>query len=201
MHKLTHQVLLRALVAASLFCGAGLASASPLYHVTVDTRTLSGTGGYLDFLFAGPASSATPSATVSNVTGAFDGGDTFAWGSPQGSLGSGLASSLVLGNFDEFGEWLHFGGMVSFDLTFAGIDDPGASGMDLAVALLDADQYDYAAGTSGNLVSVSLQPGAPDELAVEPGLARVTAVPEPATLAQMATGFVLLAGALRRRRS
>jgi hypothetical protein len=195
MHTLTSRFL-RALLAASLLCGAGLAAAGPLYHVSIDTGALPGTGGYLDFLFAGPASSAAPSATISNVAGAFDESASFAFGSPQGSLGTGL----VLGNFDEFGEWLNFGGVLSFDLRFNGLDDPAAPGVDLSVALLDTDMFSYAQGTSGNAVTFSLQPGAPDSLSIDSSLASLTAVPEPATLAQMATGFALLAGALRRRR-
>lgn len=195
MHNLTSR-LLRALLAASLLCGAGLAAAGPLYHVSIDTAALPGTGGYLDFLFAGPASSAAPSATISNVAGAFDEGASFAFGSPQGSLGTGL----VLANFDEFGEWLNFGGVLSFDLRFNGLDDPAAPGIDLSVALLDSDQFSYAQGTSGNALTFSLQGGAPDSLSVDASLTSLTAVPEPATLAQMATGFALLLGALRRRR-
>ena len=190
-------LLLHALVATSMFFGACHASASPLYHVAIDTRALAGTGGYVDFLFAGPASPATPTATVSNVAGWFDENDSFAWGSPRGSLASGL----VLGNFDEFGEWLRFGGLLSFDVTFKGLDDPDAPGIDLSVALLDADQFSYVPGTNGNVVTFSLQSGAPDDLTVDRSLATVTAVPEPASLAQMATGIALLAGALRRRRA
>jgi len=188
--------LLPALLAASLLCGAGCAAAGPLYHVSIDTGALPGTGGYLDFLFAGPASAAAPTATISNVAGAFDEGASFAFGSPQGSLGTGL----VLANFDEFGEWLNFGGTVSFDLRFGGVDDPAAPGVDLSVALLDSDQFSYAQGTSGNALTFSLQGGAPDGLSIDSSLASLTAVPEPATLAQMASGLVLLAGALRRRR-
>jgi pectate lyase len=64
----------------------------------------------------------------------------------------------------------------------------------------DADHFSYAHGTNGNVVTFSLQSGAPEDLTVDRSLATVTAVPEPASLAQMATGFALLAGALRRRR-
>jgi hypothetical protein len=195
MHNLK-SLLLHALVATSIFCGAGHASAGPLYHVVIDTRALSGSGGYLDFLFAGPATPASPAATISNVAGLFDESDTFAWGNAQGSLASGL----LLGNADEFGEWLHFGGLLSFDLSFAGLGDPGAPGIDLSVALLDADQFSYAPGTNGNVATFSLQSGAPDDVTVDRGLATLTAIPEPSSLAQMATGLALLAGALRRRR-
>jgi hypothetical protein len=195
MHTLT-SLLLRALVAATMICGAGHASAGALYHVSIDTRALPGTGGYLDFLFAGPVSSATPTATVSNLAGSFDAADTFAWGSPLGSLASGL----TLGNADEFGTWAHFGGILSFDLGFSGTDDPGVPGIALSVALLDADQFSYAPGTTGNVATFSLQAGVPADVAVDGDLATVTPIPEPATTAQMAAGLVLLAGALRRRR-
>jgi hypothetical protein len=189
-------LLLRALVAASMLGGAGHACAVVVYHVSIDTRALPGTGGYLDFLFAGPASSATPVATISNVTGSFDAGNTFAYGSPLGSLAAGL----TLGNADEFGAWAHFGGILGFDLGFNGTDDPGAPGIDLSVALLDADQFSYAPGTNGNVATFSLQSGTPADVAVDRALATVTPIPEPASLAQMAAGFVLLACARRRRR-
>jgi len=189
-------LLLRALFAAAVFTAAGCACAGPLYHVTIDTRTLPGTGGYVDFLFAGPATPAAPTAAIAHATGAFDDADTFAWGSPRGSLESGL----VLGNGDEFGEWLRFGGILAFDLAFDGVDDADAAGMDLSVALLDTDQFSYAPGTSGNVATFDLQPGLAASVTVDAGLASVIPVPEPAGLAQMATGFVLLAGALRRRR-
>ena len=133
---------------------------------------------------------------ISNVTGAFDATNTFAYGGAQGSL----ASSPTLANFDEFGEWAQFGGVLSFDVSFAGMDAPGANGMNLSVALLGADQWTYAAGTNGDVVTFSLLPGAPDDFAASASLARVAAIPEPPTLAQMAGGFALLAGALRRRR-
>jgi len=195
MRTLT-SLLLRALVAASMWCGAGHACAVALYHVSIDTRTLPGTGGYLDFLFAGPASSATPAATISNVTGSFDAGNTFAYGSPRGSLAAGL----TLGNAGEFGAWAHFGGILGFDIGFSGTDDPGAPGIDLSVALLDVDQFSYAPGTNGNVATFSLQAGTPAGVAVDRALATVTPIPEPASLAQMAAGVVLLACALRRRR-
>jgi hypothetical protein len=195
MHNLK-SLLLRALVALAMFSGAAHAFAGPYYHVSIDTTALAGESGYLDFLFAGLGSSATPSAAISNASGDFDASNWFAYGAPQGSLASGL----TLGNFDEFGQWAHFGGLLEFDVRFDGLNDPNAPGMDLSVALLGADQFSYAAGTSGNMVTFSLQPGLPDALTVDPDFAAVTAVPEPASLAQMAAGFVLLMGSLRRRR-
>ena len=195
MHILK-SLLLRTLLAAGTFAAAGCAWANPLYHVTIDTRALPGTGGYVDFLFAGPVSPTAPTATVARVTGSFDDADSFAWGSPRGAL----ASSLVLNNGDEYGAWLGFGGILAFDVAFGGIEAPGASGMDLSVALLGADRFSYAPGTSGNVVTFSLQPGQADDVSADAALAGVTPLPEPAALAQMATGFLLLAGALRRRR-
>jgi hypothetical protein len=195
MHNLK-SLLLRAFVALAMSSGAGYASAGPSYHVAIDTRALAGASGYLDFLFAGPGSSATPSAAISHVAGDVDAGNVFAYGSPQGSP----ASILTLGNFDEFGLWAQFGGLFTFDVRFDGLDDPGAPGMNLSVSLLGADQFSYAAGTSGDLVTFSLQPGAPDAVALDASFATVAAVPEPASMALMAAGLALLAGSARRRR-
>jgi hypothetical protein len=195
MHNLK-SLLLRASVALAMLSGAAYASAGPSYHVAIDTGALAGASGYLDFLFAGPGSSATPSAAISHVAGDVDAGNVFAYGSPQGSP----ASSLTFGNFDEFGLWAQFGGLFTFDVRFDGLDDPGAPGMNLSVSLLGADKFSYAAGTSGDLVTFSLQPGAPDAVALDASFATVAAVPEPASMALMAAGLALLAGSARRRR-
>jgi hypothetical protein len=194
MHTRPSRALRAALLACALFAGAGHASASASYHVTIDTQALPAAGGYLDFLFAGLASSADRSAVVSNATGAFDYGNAFSFGTPQGSL----ATSVKLGNFDEFATWAQFGGQLSFDVRFDGLGNPGTPGIDLSVALLDSDGFSYAPGTSANVVTFSLLPGAMDDVTVDASLA--AAVPEPATPATMAAGGLLLAGVLRRRR-
>lgn len=191
----TARALRAALVACALSAGCGQASAGASYHVTIDTQALPAAGGYLDFLFAGLSTPATPSAIVSNATGAFDYADSFAFGAPQGSL----AASVKLGNFDEFATWAQFGGQLAFDVRFEGLGQAGTPGIDFSVALLDGDGFSYAPGTNANLVTFSLLAGAMDEVTLDAGLAAV--VPEPATTPMLAAGALLLAGVLRRRRS
>jgi hypothetical protein len=52
----------RALLALMLVTGAGVASAGPIYHVTIDTAGLSGSGVF-DFLFSGDAMTAGAATT------------------------------------------------------------------------------------------------------------------------------------------
>jgi hypothetical protein len=195
MQNLKSQFL-RAIVALAMFAGSGQLFASPLsYHVAIDTSTLGGQSGYLDFLFLGLGSAASATASISHLSGNFDTAKSFTYGAPQGTL----ATMLKLANGDEFGQGATFGGVFAFDVGFTGLNDLTAQGIDLSIALLGNDQFSYAAGTDRNLVTFSLQPGAPDVLDVDSRFASVGAVPEPASMALVAAGLALLYGNKRRR--
>jgi hypothetical protein len=186
-------LMVRAILALLMFSGSGHLLASPVYHVSIDSRGLSGQG-YLDFLFLGLGGAAPADVLLTNFSGDFDRSATTA-SNADGSLDAGVTIHNDTG-WNEFGQLANFGGLFTFDVQFDVANDPGAGGSSLSIALLDPDLIRYVEGTAGDLVTFQVVPGQPATFTVS-GNAAV--VPEPATLAQMAAGFMLL-GALRRRR-
>jgi hypothetical protein len=189
--------MLRTLVALAMFSSAGQLFASPVYHVSIDSAGLSGQG-YLDFLFLGTGSSATADVQLTNFTGDFD-KSTTTKSNAEGSLDSGVTIHNDTG-WNEFGQLANFGGLFNFDVQFS-IANDATGGSDLSIALLDSGLNGYVGGTAGDLATFQVYPGQPssfivsDRAAVEPAV-----VPEPATLANMAAGLMLLFGTLRSRR-
>jgi hypothetical protein len=196
MNKIA-SLFLRAALALTLAIGAGSAWAGPQYHVTIDTASLAGQQGYLDFLYLGLDNAAPAVATLSGFKGRFD-GTVYADGEVAGSA----ATRVTIGNggaFNEFALWGAFGGLLGFDVGFE-VEGLQGAGTTLSVALLDAD-FRYL-GTSGDVVTFALQPGAADVVTSAPGLAVVgtaSAVPEPATAWLGAAGLLLMGGVRRRK--
>lgn len=187
--------MLRAMLALAMVCGAGPALAGPLYQVSIDTSALAGQSGYLDFLFLGLGGAAPATAQLSNFSGDF-GAASFSIGEAGGSAGAGVSIGNGTG-WNEFGLWANFGGRFGFDVEFDASPALGA-GSTLAVALLD-DQFNYL-GSAGDIVTFALQPGSPDALTADGGLAAVSAVPEPSSMLLVAIGALVLGGARRRAR-
>jgi MYXO-CTERM domain-containing protein len=189
-----------AALALALGCAGGQALAAPIYHVDIDTSSLSGQAGYLDFLFLGLANAAPAQATLTHFAGAFDAA-SFTYGDAAGAVGT----AVMLGSGDgvtEYAQWARLGGRFSFDLSFDGpaAADTGSgifAGSTFTVALLD-DAFHYL-GASGDLVTISLKPGEPDAVHADAGFAAVSMVPEPSSAWLGAAGLLLLAGARRRR--
>lgn len=176
----------RALLALALLGGA--ATASPIYHVALDTA---GTGGdgflQIDFLPFGTTDVLT--ATISGLNGAFT-------GSPDlvNVVQSGGAYTLSSDAFSEFFQSILLGGTFGFDVTFGGVPtDAGSTG--LTVSLLDG-AFNYLAFPAAEITLVA---GEAPAIAADPAFAAVNAVPEPADWMLVATGLILL-GAMQRRR-
>ena len=183
----------RALLALMLATGAGAASAGPIYQVTIDTRGMDGTG-LLDFAFLGLESSGAATAYLSGFSGAFD--DFVLEGDASGSRETGI----VLGNGSGFNDYLQavtLGDLFRFTVRFDVA--PEGDGTTLGVALYNEELSAYL-GVEGNLVQFDLMPGSAIVVSADNPLTRVSEVPEPASMAVMMMGLMLLGWTLRQRR-
>lgn len=182
----------RALLALMLVTGAGAASAGPIYQVTIDTRGMSGTG-LLDFAFLGLESSGAATAYLSGFSGAF--GDFVLEGDASGTRDTGI----VLGNGSGFNDYLQavmLGDLFRFTVRFDVA--PEGDGTTLGVALYNDDLSGYL-GVEGNLAQFDLMPGSAIVVSADNPLTRLSEVPEPASMAVMMMGLMLLGWTLRRR--
>jgi len=188
------KILSRSLLAVALgACGSVFAF--PVYHVTIDTRTLGTSNAVLDLELGALTGSAAPvTATLNHFMGAYGASDFS--GNASGAIGgsvrlvndagySGLLQSIMLG------------GLFSFDLSF----DVGTGGLDGSsfTAMLYKPDFSATLGMDTPLVQIDLLPGQADVVAPGNAFAGVTAVPEPSTLLSMVTGLGLLGLGLRRR--
>jgi hypothetical protein len=188
LNKLT----VRLLLALSLVCGAAPVMAVEVYHVTIDTSALAGTDGYLDFLLLGLSNAAPVQTQLSNFSGDYT-TSSFALGDTAGDIHSVL-SIANSGAWNEYGQWTHFGGTLSFDIRINNSASSGA-GTTLSIALLDAGLY-YL-GSSGDIVTIALQPGSASIVSADGTYATISAVPEPAAWLLLGAGLLLIG--LRRR--
>lgn len=186
-----------ALLALMLVTGAGAASAGPVYHVTIDTTSLSGSG-VLDFLFSGDATTAGPAtATLSNFSGDLASGSLY--GDASGSAGTSVVFDNVNGEAGLL-QFVNLGGLFGFDLRFDLA--PAGDATTFGIALYDAAFNGYL-GINGNLAQFELVPGSVIGVSADNALTSIaiaSEVPEPATLASLALGLALMGSTLRARR-
>jgi len=181
-------VFSRALLALALLACASIASASPIYHVALDTAATGG-AGYLQVDFLPFGTSDVLTATISNLEGAFDGTPDLV-----NVTQSGGAFTFTSDAFAEFFQAITLGGTFGFDVSFGGVPTDGGS-TGLSVSLLDA-AGDYL---SFQAAQISLVAGMAPAVATDPAFATVNAVPEPADWMLVVTGLMVLATVQRRR--
>ncbi len=199
-----HKVLFGAL----LLCVAVSASAAPItYDVTINTSSIAGTAGSLDFNF-NPGSLTTQSASLQILGFSSDGSLA---GSPAltGDVGGALPSTVTFDNgtgYNDYFEGFTYGSTLSFDVSLYGPALSSPNGISTLGSTFAFSMFSDSAGTIPVLtndmidgfaftVNVDLNGSTTvtnysDQTDVEPP---TSATPEPGGLLLVATGLMLLA--------
>ena len=194
--------------AALAVLSAGQADASVVFAVTVDTSSVNGTPGFLDFQFnAGNATTQAATATISDFTGGTLAGAPSTTGDVSGTLPPTitLVNSTVL---NEYFQNFTYASTFSFLLTLSGpaIDNPNGTstaGSTFGLGLYDSGQNpiltDQGAVTGfAGQVDINLN-GTTSSVEFHtltgPSVVTFQAVPEPGTMLLLGLGLAGLAAA------
>jgi PEP-CTERM motif len=190
-----------------LFAAAANLPASVIYDFAINTSTLSGQAGNLDFLlspFSVPAPGVTAVVSGFSTDAVFNPGDI----SLTNATGS-LASSVTLANASTFNDAFQpvtFGNFVDFEVTLSGpgIDTPDSDGTSFIFSLYDSTgsfglltdspNNDLAGVTADSVNGIVPYTNPPVPGGVS--AASVTPIPEPSTYLLVSLG---LAAAFARR--
>jgi hypothetical protein len=199
------QHLSRAALALVLSASACMAQASTL-HVELDTSGWNGTDGYLDLQFnPSNVNSAVASALVSALSGIT--ADAPALTGDVQALAGGVYKFTNSSDYNDLFQSVHFGGKVSFNVSFSGLPDSaalpqssfsvGLYGSDGQTSLGQGDQW-------GSLLYLNWQAspdgqGSVGKQMIDGSVGAITAVPEPSSWLMLGAGLGLL-GLVRRRR-
>ncbi len=199
-HMLTS--LLRPL-ALALVLGAGSAAASAgVIHVAIDTSSFGAATGYLDMQLSASAGVPLATAVVNNMVGFDSNAFIDSWGLTPVAGGYEFRNDTSNDLFHA----VQFGGILSFDLSFAGAPDPLTRYVSrFVVGAFDESfaplgHYDPVTGA---LADFSWTPsltafgdGSIGVLLTDP---HITVVPEPAAALLVGLGLACMALARRRR--
>lgn len=195
------RALLRGLALAAALASSGVAAAATV-HVAIDTASFGASSGYLDMQLSASSGVPLATATISNMAGF----DSSAYIDSWGVTGLGGGYQFRNDTANDLYHAVTFGGVLSFDLTFAGAPDPWTSYVShFVLSAYDAGNAPLGSydPVSGALADFSWTPARNAQgtgtIGVSLSDARVSTVPEPAAWLQLGTGLALLmAGALRR---
>lgn len=200
---------------AFLLTAAPLAVADPItYIVTVDSSSITGTTGSLDFQFnPGPLTSQAASLQILDFSS-----DGSLAGSPAltGDVGGALPGTLTFDNGTQFNDYFDdftFGSTLSFQVSLYGTalsspDGVSTSGSDFAFSMFSDPAGTIPALTTDTVngfaatVAVNLDGTTTvTDPSIQTIIASSTVIPEPSNLLLMATGFCGLAGILLRQQA
>ncbi|SFV17541.1 NF038129 family PEP-CTERM protein [Pseudoduganella namucuonensis] len=199
-HKIA-SLLRRAALALALATGCGLASAG-VVHVTIDTASFGAASGFLDMNLGVSGAVPLATATVTNLVG-FQGSPYIdSWGVTAVAGGWRFRNDASNDLFQS----VDFGGVLSFDLTFAGAVDPMTNYISkFVVSAFGSDgftplgHYDPMTGALAEFAwTPGLTAGADGHVFANLSDPHVRAVPEPGPWLLIGIGCAALA--LTRRR-
>lgn len=206
----------RVLFGALLLCFAVSASAAPItYDVTINTSSIAGVAGSLDFNFS-PGPLTTQAASL-QILGLSSDGTSVGPPALTGDVSGVLPSTLTFDNgtvFNDYFEGFTYGSTLSFDVSLYGPALSSPDGVSTSGSLFAFSMFSDAAGTTPALTNdttdgfafiVNVNPDGSttltdysDQTSVGP---ETSATPEPGSLLLVASGLAMLTIVLLRRKS
>jgi hypothetical protein len=203
---------MKKLLASTLFLFAAAANlpASVIYQFAVNTSSLSGQTGYVDFNLAPgsfPASPVTAVVSGFSTDAVFNPANVILSGDASGDLSLNLALDNGT-NFNDAFQPVTFGNFVDFELILSGpgVDTPASNGSIFGFSLYDSAGINplLTDSTDGSVAGVTIdsndgvQAYTNPPAAGVPSVASVTSVPEPGTCLLVSLGLAAVVRRFRR---